>query len=179
MFVAASMLAACGTGSSKADQAPGGEAGKTSAAARTAELTPAAVTRDIRRAVDAGGFARPQFAKLPPSDPTGHCVVNAKIRTADEPDQSAAEAVVAALKESGWRKTGGHSGDFGAFWYLQQGEWTLDVMTGVMTAEELAATQPDDPTADTAQGFAGLVLTGIDRKCAAVALKGSAEASPN
>jgi hypothetical protein len=174
------VLAACGgTDGGEARAKPSGDAGKASSATEDAGPRPttrSSVKREIRVAVDAGGFARPRFVNLPESDVTASCVVIGQVRTTEDPDEKSVRAVVAALKKSGWAQTDGFYKEYGSLWSLKREKWTLDVMTGSITADQMAAAAPD-ASAEEMQGLTGMTVTAIDRKCAHAAIT-SAKASP-
>ncbi|MET8576996.1 hypothetical protein [Streptomyces sp. NPDC005012] len=131
--------------------------------------------REMRRAIDAGGFERPRFVDIPESDITSGCVMVAQVRTSEDPEEKAVRTVVADLKKSGWSQETGWFEDYGSLWSLKRGEWMLDVMTGSVT-EALAADAP--PDAPETQAFTGMIVTAIDHECARAAVA-SAKASPS
>ncbi|WP_448317554.1 hypothetical protein [Streptomyces sp. CO7] len=176
--VAVPVLAACGgTDGGEARTKPSGEAGKaTPAAEEAAPVTRTSAEREVRAAVDAGGFGQPRFVDLPKSDITASCVVSGHVRTPDDPDEKSVRTVVAALEKSGWRRTGGFSKTYGSLFSLEREEWTLDVMTGSLTADQMAAATPG-ASAEEERGFTGMTVTAIDRECAHAAIA-SAKATP-
>ncbi|MER5480662.1 hypothetical protein ABT026_27360 [Streptomyces sp. NPDC002734] len=176
--VAVPVLASCGgTDGDEARTKPSGDAGKaTPAAEETAPVTRASAEREVRAAVDAGGFGQPRFVDLPKSDITASCVVYGHVRTPEDPDEKSVRSVVAALEKNGWRRTGGFYKTYGSLFSLEREEWTLDVMTGSLTADQMAAAAPD-ASAEETQEFTGMTVTVIDRECAHAAIA-SAKASP-
>ncbi|MFE5210388.1 hypothetical protein [Streptomyces sp. NPDC056600] len=177
--VAVPVLAACGgTDGGEARTKPSGDPGKaTPAAEATAPVTRASVKGEVRAAVEAGGFGRPPFVDLPKSDVTASCVVIGQVRTPEDPDEKSVRAVVAVLEKSGWSRTSGWYEDYGSLFSLEREGWTLDVMTGSLTADQMAAAATPGASAEETQEFTGMSVTAIDRKCADAAIT-SAKASP-
>jgi hypothetical protein len=143
--VAIPVLAACGgTDGSAARTEPSadGGAGKATSAAEGAEPTRASVKREIQRAVRSGGFDRPRFTDLWEGELASHCVVRTQLRTREDPQERAVRTVIADLEKSGWSRTGASTEDYGSSWSLERQHWTLDVMTGSVTPDQLVEGRP-------------------------------------
>lgn len=167
--VAAVVLTACGGGGSgdgaEEPEGSGGSAGVT--------VTPAAVRGDIRAAAAAGDFGRPRFIDNEAVRRMGACSVLGQVRTAAKPDLKAVTEVVAALKARGWRELTRTADPLGDGWILEKERWSLSVMAGAMTKEQVLAARPAAGRPENAEAFSGLFLSGLGRDC------GAASATPS
>ncbi|GAA3991550.1 hypothetical protein [Streptomyces plumbiresistens] len=162
--VAAVVLTACGGGGSgdaaEEPEGSGGPAGVT--------VTLAAVRGDIRAAAAAGDFGRPRFVDDTGAPGAGRCSVFAEVRTHTKPDRKAVAALVAKLKGRGWHELMQTADPGGEGWTLEKESWSLIVLAGAMTKEQVAAAQPPGGAAG-AEAFSGLYLSGLGRDCGAAA----------
>ncbi|MGW0933328.1 hypothetical protein [Streptomyces sp. NPDC002644] len=135
--------------------------------------------REIQRAVRAGGFDRARFTDLWQGELESHCVVHTRLRTPEEPQEKAVRTVITDLEKSGWSRTKGGSEDDSSTWSLERQHWTIDVMTGSVTAEELVEGVPGT-AADETQAFTGMAVTAFDNACVRAAFEAvEASASPS
>ncbi len=170
--LAAGALTGCGGGQSGGAAAESGASGGPAAAADEVTVTPAAVRGDLRAAAAAGGFGRPRFVDNEAVERMGPCYVLAQVRTTAKPDRKAVAEVVAALKARGWGEVARTSESAGDGWGLEKAGWTLSVLAGAMSKEQILAARPDAGPEEGVEAFSGLYLDGFALDC------GSASTTP-
>jgi hypothetical protein len=157
-------LAGCGSGGGGGSAAPT-ESKVSVAGAGERTVTVSVVQGDVRAAVAAGGFGRPEFGKKTSSAMRARpCQVAARVRTRTAPDRNAAERVIAELKKRGWTATEPMVDKGSIGWAVDRAGWALTVFAGEVSAREMSSALPAEE-ADGAREFKGVTFYGFGRAC--------------
>ncbi|MBN0044840.1 hypothetical protein JS756_12100 [Streptomyces actuosus] len=170
-IVALTVLAGCGGtgGGSGAPGTPSPEvtASASPAASRATVPGNAAVRRDIRAALAAGGITGVRFPAVRPELLRAHpCQVVAQVDTHVLPDRKAVAQAVAVLEQRGWEADGPFDGEdgLGYGYSLSKEHWILSLAAASLTEEQLAAMLSADRK-QSARKFTGLLLYGGTMAC--------------
>jgi hypothetical protein len=158
-------LAGCGGGDGDGGGGSKGKASAVDAGERT--VTVSAVQEDVRAAVAAGGLGRgpvftDQESRLIGARP---CQVAGQVSTDTAPDRKAADRLVAELTDRGWKATEPFPDGRAVLWALDRDDWTLTVVSGEASAEEMAAGMLSAAIPGKEDGFKGVMFYGSGRDC--------------
>ncbi|MFH8463328.1 hypothetical protein [Streptomyces sp. NPDC017991] len=136
--VTAVLLAGCGGGTGDGGAKSRQAKGSSVSASPTEEmrLSRAAVRRNIRVVVAAGGFDGVDDS----AGTSARCRVIATVRTDGRPKTAAVSKVVADLKGRGWEQVFRKPEDGGVTWFLTRANWGMYVFLSAPSAED-----PDAP----------------------------------
>ncbi|MGW1210348.1 hypothetical protein ACWD5F_12015 [Streptomyces sp. NPDC002499] len=130
-------------------------------------VTVTSVKEDVRAAVAAGGLERrPVFtdekSRLLDGRP---CQVAGEVGTGTAPDRKAADRLVAEMKDRGWKATEPFPDRRAVLWALDRDDWTVTVVSGEASPEEMASGMLSGAVPGKEDGFKGVMFYGFGRGC--------------